>query len=138
MKIIEKYIKIYYLLLYLTILSQSIFLIYTISTTESIFITRHYLGLVSVFTLGLLFIYNFNLGRVITGFILLIGLWGGLVLTPEVETIFLSFNIGSLPIPIFYGQPMFFLWLLLHLVASYKIYFGISTKEYWQKLMSER
>ncbi len=138
MNLLEKNIKIYCILLLLIIIAQTIFTVYIVSTTQESFILRHYLGFLSLILIVVLFFINFNLGRVLLGVILLIGLFGGIVLTPSVQTVFLSFNIGKLPIPIFYGQPIFLLWFVLHLIASYKIYYGAGTKSYWIDLFNKK
>jgi hypothetical protein len=44
-----------------------------------------------------------------------------------------TFSIGKtsdLTIPIFYGQPIFILFLLIHFIVSSKYYFEIFTKKY--------
>ena len=135
MKIIDKHIKLYYFILYLTLACQTVFLVYTLLTSDYLFTFLNTLGIIAVFLLGILLLINFNLARVLMGFVLLIGLFGGIVLTPRTQIVFLSFNVGSFKIPIFYGQPIFLIWLIFHVLASYKIYAGFLTKEYWQILL---
>ncbi len=37
-------------------------------------------------------------------------------------------------IPIFYGQPIFLLWLLVHFIVSGRHYIGIFTKKFWNDM----
>lgn len=40
-------------------------------------------------------------------------------------------------ITVFYGQPIFLLWLLIHFILSGRHYFGIATKGYWKNVFRE-
>lgn len=38
-------------------------------------------------------------------------------------------------IPVFYGQPIFLLFFIIHFILSGKYYFGILTKTYWVNIL---
>lgn len=130
-----KKIKLYYTTIMIILFTQCIYTIYIINTTELTYLIKHYLGFTAILLITYVFLLNFNLGRVFFGFVILIGLFGGIALTPELHTTFLRFNFGQITVPIFYGQPIFLIWLILHLLLSYKIYYGMLSKNYWKNLL---
>jgi len=82
------------------------------------------------------FAWKHKLGVLWLGLTLFIGLVG-----------FLSYNliimIGSVTInytediklPLFHGQPIFLLWLIIHFIVSGRHYVAILTKNYWNQLI---
>jgi hypothetical protein len=40
-------------------------------------------------------------------------------------------------LPIFYGQPIFLMWLLVHFIVSVRHYVGILSKNFWRDLLDK-
>jgi hypothetical protein len=68
------------------------------------------------------------------GATLLLGTVGLVSFSSPVSITTYSIGIGDNGIPIFYGQPVFLLWLLIHFICSIRHYIGIGTKEYWRDI----
>jgi hypothetical protein len=66
------------------------------------------------------------------GVTLVTGNFGGLSCFREITTSFVGFHIGALPIPLYYGQPLFSILLLVYIIFNKEFYIGVATKEYWQ------
>jgi hypothetical protein len=65
------------------------------------------------------------------------GLLSLLSYSPVVTTAVFSIRKDDTSAPIFYGQAIFLLWLLIHFIVSGRHYIGILTKEYWQTLFNK-
>jgi hypothetical protein len=91
---------------------------------------RHMLGFFFLTLNYIAFFIVHRLGVIATGLIILIGLVGLICFTP-VFTIS-ELRIGQ--VPFFYGQPIFLLWLVVHLIFSARYYFGVISKKYWQDI----
>ena len=65
------------------------------------------------------------------GVTLVTGNFGGLSCFHEITTSFVGFHIGPLPIPLYYGQPLYSVLLLIYLIFNKEFYIGVVTKEYW-------
>ena len=123
------------------------FLIICISAVISFFIMlssnyvvqwQHYLGFVFLLFNGIIFYRHHQLGLLFLGFTLFFGLIG-----------ILSFNVGivgsslywtpfGVKIPLFAGNPILLVWLILHFVLSGRYYVGVITKQYWTSLLKNR
>lgn len=97
---------------------------------------RHYISL--LFTLGTIVVLfkNINLFTLLLGLMLLIGNFGLLSSIIEIRTCYTTFNIGSLHIPIYYGQPTYSVMLVVYLIFNKGFFIGIATKEYWQGFLT--
>jgi hypothetical protein len=84
----------------------------------------------------LAFSKNQQAGVLTLGFILLVGLFGIAQFSPGVSISYAGFSAFDKDITIFYGQPIFILWLLVHFILSGRYYFGIITKKYWTEFAS--
>jgi len=71
-----------------------------------------------VFLNILCFCFNHRAGVYVSGVIILLGIVGVVAFSRTVEIIKLT--IGKLPI--FYGQPIFWLYLIIHLTISWRFY----------------
>ncbi len=132
---IKKYLH-FIPLLILTI--SSLNLIWVVVTTDIVFVWKHYVGLILLPLNYFLFFKNHKVGVIALGLTLVIGLVSLLSFSPSVETT--TFSIGNnadFQIPIFYGQPIFLLWILIHFIVSGRFYFGVLTKKYWEDIMQE-
>lgn len=100
--------------------------------TGSFLELRHYISfLFTIVTIVALF-KNINFFTLLVGVTLLIGNFGGLSSLLDIRTWYSTFNIGSLHIPVYYGQPFYSLLLLIYLIFNKGFFIGIVTKEYWQ------
>lgn len=99
------------------------------------FQARHIIALILLPLIFYFFSLNHKLGVVGLGGFLLCGLFGGLSLSPAITTIHLEWTPGDIHIPVFYGQPIFLLWIAIHLAISAKYYFAVATKKYWEDII---
>ena len=124
-------------LLILTI--SAIVLGWTVATTDIGFFWKHIVALIVLPLNYLAFWWRHKVGVLALGFTLIIGLLSLLSYSPSVTTS--TWTIGKSSdsqIPIFYGQPIFLLWLLIHFIVSGRHYVAILTKKYWQNLFNKQ
>jgi hypothetical protein len=76
------------------------------------------------------------MGVLFLGLTLIAGLFSILSFSPAISTSYLYKRIGDAEIPLFYGQPIFLLWLFLHFIFSTRQYIGIGTKRYWDNFFN--
>lgn len=109
-----------------------------ISTTENVFQWKHILGIILISINFFLFYRNHKAGVLTLCVILLMGLVG--LISYNISIGIYTFSIGKngeSQMPVFYGQPIFLLWLLLHFVLSFRYYVGILSKKYWVQFKEE-
>ena len=114
---------------------SAVVLVWTIATTDTVFMWKHIVGLCFLPIIFLAFWWQHKIGVLTLGLTLIIGLLSLLSYSHAVTTS--TWTIGKdadSQIPIFYGQPIFLLWLLVHFIISGRHYVGILTKKYWQDL----
>ena len=110
-------------------------LIWTVSTTDTALSWKHIVGLILLPLNYFLFFKNHKVGVVALGLTLLIGMVSLLSFSPRISTSTISIGKNSdFLIPVFYGQSIFLLWLIIHFVISARHYFGILTRHYWKNL----
>jgi len=117
---------------------SAIFLIWTVFTTDSGFLWKHFVGLCFLPLNYLAFWWRHKVGVIALGLTLIVGLLSLLSYSHSVTTS--TWTIGKSEdsqIPIFYGQPIFLLWLLIHFILSGRHYVAIATKKYWQDLFNK-
>ena len=115
----------------------TIIMFWTISTTNIVLQSEHYIGMTFlVITVGL-FIVRHKLGVLSLGLTLLLGLFK--VLSYSAVISFHSFggSINGHSSPEIKIQAIFLLWLLVHFIVSGRHYVGIARKKYWQKLFDK-
>lgn len=115
---------------------QAIILVWTVTTTDIAFLWKHIVGLLILPVNFWVFRWQHKFGVLFLGLTLIIGLLGFLSYSPEVETTTITLGRNK-AIPVFYGQPIFLLWLLIHFIVSGRHYVGIVTKEYWAELLNK-
>jgi hypothetical protein len=116
----------------------AIILVWTVVFTDTIFMWKHIVGLCFLPIIFLAFRWRHRVGVLLLGATLLVGLLSLLSYSPSVTTITWSIGASSdAQIPLFYGQPIFLLWLLIHFIVSGRHYVGIATKRYWQELLEQ-
>ena len=115
----------------------SVVLFYRITTSDTSLLLKHYFGFVALGITYLIFFWRHKLGVFVLGLIILLGLLSILSFDYQITTTTYFITIFSVEIPLFYGQPIYILWLFIHLVLSYRYYMNIWTKEYWQELLKE-
>ena len=115
---------------------MTVMLIYTVTTTENAFEVRHYLGIAfTTITLATLF-YNKNVFSLALFATLVIGNFCGLSSIHTITTQGFYFNISTIHIPIYWGQPVYSLLLAIYLVFNSGLFTGIVTKEYWKDFLT--
>jgi len=113
-------------------------LVLKISISEYVFQWKHVLGLILISINTFLFYWNHKGGVLALFVVLMTGLIGLISYNVSIETY--TFTIGKdaeTQVPVFYGQPIFLLWLLLHFTLSFRYYVGILSKKYWIKFKEE-
>lgn len=96
---------------------------------------QHYLG-IALLVIDIIILLKYHqLGIILFGFILLSGLFT--LVSFDVGLNVDSLFITSEKIPVFWGNAMCLLWLMIHLIFSFRYYVGIATKDYWRKLLRQ-
>ena len=116
---------------------SAIILVWTVATTNIEFLWKHIVGLIILPINIVVFYWRHKIGVITLGVTLLLGLLSILSYSSAVSTT--TTYIGKsegFKIPVFYGQLIFILWLLIHFILSGRYYVGIATKRYWQELFS--
>ena len=114
---------------------SAIVLVWTVATTDTGFLWKHIVGLCFLPVTFLAFFWRHKVGVLVLGLTLILGLLSLLSYSHSVTTT--TWTIGKsedFQLPIFYGQPIFLLWLLIHFIVSGRHYVGILTKQYWNGL----
>ena len=115
---------------------SAIILVWTVFSTDTVFVWKHFVGLLLLPINYFLFWWRHKLGVVGLGLIILLGLLSLLSYDHAITTS--TVNIGQESnIPIFYGQPTFLLWFIVHFVLSFRHYVGVLTQKYWQDLFHD-
>lgn len=117
---------------------SAITLVWTVFATDTVFAWKHIVGLCFLPIIFLIFWWRHKIGVLVLGLTLFIGLLSLLSYSHAITTS--TWTIGKSAdsqIPIFYGQPIFLLWLLIHFIVSGRHYVGILTKKYWQDLFNK-
>lgn len=117
---------------------SAIVLVWTAITTDTGFLWKHIMGLLVLPLNYFAFWWRHKIGVLALGLTLIVGLLSLLSYSHAVTTS--TWTIGKSAdsqIPIFYGQPIFLLWLLIHLIVSGRNYVAIATKKYWQDLFNK-
>ena len=113
-------------------------LVWTVFVTDTLFMWKHIVGLCFLPIVFLGFRWRHKVGVLALGITLFIGLFSLLSFSPTVTTSTLTIgNSADSQIPIFYGQPIFILWLLIHFIVSGRHYVAIATKQYWRELLNQ-
>jgi len=130
--------------MYLDLIPLVITALYGVSTLSSMLIWnyitgwQHWLALVFLIFTSMAFTKRHQLGILCLGLTLILGVIG-----------ILSFDLGNIrasvywtpfdiKIPLFIGNPVMFVLLILHLILSGRYYVGILSKKYWYILIKEK
>ena len=113
----------------------AIILIANVITYKTFFFWRHIIGLIVLSVNIWLFFWRHQIAVLALGLTLFLGLFGAISFSYAIAITTTYIGKDS-KIPIFYGQPIFLLWLLIHFIVSGRYYLGIGTKEYWIELFA--
>ena len=113
---------------------SAVYLVFIVLTSSITFSWEHYVGLVFLVVTGVGFKLNHNIGVLLLGLMILLGLIGFLSFSPAISSYFLEVGPGDSKFTILKFQPIFLIWLIMHLVFSNRYYFGIATREYWKHI----
>jgi hypothetical protein len=120
----------------LILIISAVILITTVIKENTFFLPKHIIALVILVLDGCFFIWRHRIGVLSLGLTLVLGLFGVLSFNYSIaiHTFYVGKNEDS-QIPIFYGQPIFILWLILHFVISSRYYEGVFSKKCWMDLL---
>jgi hypothetical protein len=103
-------------------------LLYKVQDNLSFYMLKHILAIIALlFSIGVL-LYNIKWGVYVEGLMLLTGLFGFMSLHYVVTIHTHSIGIGSISIPVFYGQYSYFLMLIVHVAISFEQYYLLYKK----------
>lgn len=111
-------------------------LVWGVITADTFLMWKHILAICLLPIVFLAFRWRHRIGVLVLGLTLLLGLLGLLSYSHSVTISTYWIGIGDISIIVFYGQPIFLLWLLIHFIVSGRYYVGIATKKYWQNLLN--
>lgn len=115
---------------------SAIILINIVITTDIILQWRHIAGLIILPINISLFFWRHKVGVLALCLTLLLGLVGAISFSDAIATTTAYIgNSEDFKLPIFHGQPIFLLWLLIHFIVSGRYYVGVVTKKYWQDFL---
>src|SRR5687768_13866886 len=92
------------------LLLSALILIWTVFTSDIALQWKHIVGLCCLPIVGFAFWYRHKVGVLTLGLTLLVGLISLLSYSPAINTS--TWFVGQ--VPVFYGQPIFLLWLVIH------------------------
>jgi len=95
---------------------------------------QHYLGLILLVINILIIIKHHQKGVLFLGLVLILALINIVSFNAGIIGSSLYWTPFSIKIPLFSGNPIILLLLILHFVLSGRFYFGILTNQYWKKL----
>ena len=103
-------------------------------TSNFIIQWQHYLGIFFLILNGITIYKNHQLGILFLGLTIFFGVVG--ILSFNVGIIGSSFywNPFGIKIPLFIGNPIMLILLIIYFILSGRYYVGILTKSYWKKL----
>jgi hypothetical protein len=112
-------------------------LVWTVINEQTGFLWKHVVGLILLPINFALFSWRHKIGVLAIGLTLLLGLAGLLSYSHAISiTTFYFGKSEDFQIPLFYGQPIFLLWFVIHFIVSGRHYTAIATKKYWQDLLT--
>lgn len=97
---------------------------------------KHVVGLIFLTINYFMFFWRHRIGVLCLGLTLLLGLFSLLSFSPAITTTTIYKGSGDNGVPIFYGQLIFLLWVIIHFIVSGRHYVGIATKKYWIALFN--
>ena len=122
---------------FIILTTSAIVLVWAVITSGTGLLWKHIVGLCFLPIIFLGFRLRHKIGVLLLGLTLLLGLLSLLSYNPAVITSTLTIGKNAdTQIPIFYGQPIFLLWLLIHFIVSGRHYVDIATKKYWQSIFN--
>ena len=95
---------------------------------------KHYIAFAVLPINYALFAWRHKAGVIALGLTLLIGLVGLLSYNQYIFIAKASIGFDGDYLPVFAGQPIFLLWLIIHFAVSGRHYVGIASKRYWECL----
>lgn len=99
----------------------------------------HYIGFILIAVSIFLFFRNHKMGVLSIGLTCILGLIGLVSFSPAISIFSMQANISDYSsMTLIRFQPIFIVWLILHLFLSGRYYLGIANKKYWDNLNSEK
>jgi hypothetical protein len=117
--------------LFIAQIVPTIYLIYSIIVYSGTPGIRNVLGFIFLIGLTIALFKNKNVFTLILGLTLFVGNFTGITVFETLTKYDFFLNIGSLPIPLYWGAPFYSVLLLIYIIFNKGFYTGIATKEYW-------
>lgn len=109
-----------------------VYLLYVLAGGEVALQWPHFTGFIFTILCCILFIFSHRGGVLFTGFICILGVLGLVSFSPAISVFYFDITFAKHPLRIIRFQPVFVIWLSLHLVISGRHYNGILSKAYWK------
>ena len=123
---------------FLILVVSTIILLLRVSNSEMLLVWKHYLGIMLLITIAVLFYIRHLFGVLFLGFTLLTGLIGLLSYSPAITTTSFGLGIGEEgSITLLRFQPIFLLWLTIYFILSGKYFVGIASSKYWREVKNK-
>jgi hypothetical protein len=117
----------YYLTLFIQVIRLCM-LVYTKNSTHTFYLSKHLWAMLRLVISVGVYVYNLKWGVYVEGLILLMGMFGFLSLHYSIVIHTHSIGIGSISVPVFYGQYSYFFMLIVHIVISFGQYYLLYKK----------
>lgn len=105
-------------------------LVGNIAETYTSFLWNHIAGLIILPSIYLVFWWRHKTGVVTLGFAIILGVLGVISYSYSLVTVGYFVRVSNTELR-FICQPIFLLWLAIHLIVSNRHYRGVWTKQYW-------
>ena len=92
-------------------------------------------GFIFFFLAVMLFTWRHQAGVLALGLMLFLGLFGAVSLNPGISSFGFGFGKSEDSWLRLYGDPMYFVFLILHFILSGRYYVGILTRKYWDDFL---
>jgi hypothetical protein len=132
----KKYRYIVNIIILVTIILTACYSVYSSLTSPFVLSLRFYIGVLFIIATVVTFAKNKNVFTLFLFLHLLIGNFCGLTCLLYVFTGSSFLNLGSLSLPLYWGQPFYSILLVIYIVFNSGIFIGIASKKYWDDFLT--
>ena len=133
----EKFKNLLEFILLLILTVSALQMVWKVITLDTYLVWKQIFALLILAIDVCLFLWRHKTGVVILGITILLALIGLISFSYTISATTRYFGPGDSKIPIFYGQPTFFLLLLISFLISKRHFYQLDTKQYWIDLIAK-